>query len=71
MPWLLRLISAVATAITSLFVARRRLDFWQDANLVPQAGIRTKTRAFPLVEANAVIVKLRTGQISGATVHRP
>ena len=71
MAWLLRLISAVATAIASLFVARRRLEFWHNANLVPQAGIRTQTAAFPPVEADEVIAKLRTGQILCAAILQP
>lgn len=44
------------------------LDFFR---IVPQAGIRTQTTAFPLVEANAVLEKLRTGQILGAAVLQP
>jgi propanol-preferring alcohol dehydrogenase len=44
------------------------LDFFQ---VVPQAGIRTQTTAFPLVEANEVLEKLRTGQILGAAVLQP
>ena len=71
MAWLLRLISAVAKANTSRFVARRRPEFWHNANLVPQTGIRTQTAAFPLVEANEVIAKLRTGQILGAAILEP
>jgi propanol-preferring alcohol dehydrogenase len=44
------------------------LDFLK---IAPQAGIRTQTTAFPLVEANDVLTKLRTGQILGAAVLRP
>lgn len=44
------------------------LDFFK---IVPQAGIRTQTTAFPLVEANEVLAKLRTGQILGAAVLQP
>jgi alcohol dehydrogenase, propanol-preferring len=44
------------------------LDFFK---MVPQAGIRTQTTAFPLVEANEVLEKLRTGQILGAAVLEP
>ncbi len=44
------------------------LDFLK---IVPQAGIRTETTAFPLVEANEVLTKLRTGQILGAAVLKP
>jgi propanol-preferring alcohol dehydrogenase len=39
--------------------------------IVPQAAIRTRTTAFPLVEANEVLTKLRTGQILGAAVLKP
>ena len=44
------------------------LDFLK---IVPQAGIRTQTTPFPLVEANEVLQKLRTGQILGAAVLKP
>jgi len=44
------------------------LDFLK---IVPQARIRTQTTAFPLVEANDVLTKLRTGQILGAAVLTP
>ena len=44
------------------------LDFLKVA---PKAGIRTETTAFPLVEANDVLAKLRAGQILGAAVLRP
>ena len=44
------------------------LDFLKVA---PQAGIRTRTTAFPLAEANDVLTRLRTGQILGAAVLRP
>jgi propanol-preferring alcohol dehydrogenase len=44
------------------------LDFFK---IAPQAGIRTQTTAFPLVEANEVLEKLRTGQILGAAVLLP
>jgi alcohol dehydrogenase, propanol-preferring len=44
------------------------LDFLK---LVPQAGIRTETTAFPLSEANDVLTGLRTGQILGAAVLTP
>jgi propanol-preferring alcohol dehydrogenase len=44
------------------------LDF---LNIVPQAGIRTQTTAFPLAEANDVLKKLRSGQILGAAVLKP
>jgi len=41
------------------------LDFLK---ILPRAGIRTQTTAFPLSEANDVLKKLRTGQILGAAV---
>jgi propanol-preferring alcohol dehydrogenase len=44
------------------------LDFLK---IVAQAGIRTETTAFPLVEANEVLTKLRTGQLLGAAVLKP
>jgi propanol-preferring alcohol dehydrogenase len=44
------------------------LDFLK---IAPQAGIRTQTTAFPLVEANDVLGKLRTGQVLGAAVLKP
>jgi propanol-preferring alcohol dehydrogenase len=44
------------------------LDFLE---IAPKAGVRTETTAFPLVEANEVLAKLRTGQILGAAVLRP
>jgi propanol-preferring alcohol dehydrogenase len=47
---------------------RDGLDFLK---IVPQAGIRTQTTAFPLAEANEVLTRLRTGQILGAAVLVP
>jgi len=44
------------------------LDFLK---IAPRAGVRTQTTAFPLVEANEVLTKLRTGQILGAAVLKP
>jgi propanol-preferring alcohol dehydrogenase len=44
------------------------LDFLK---IAPQAGIRTETTAFPLVEANEVLQKLRTGKVLGAAVLNP
>jgi propanol-preferring alcohol dehydrogenase len=44
------------------------LDF---LNVAPQAGVRTQTTAFQLVEANEVLSKLRAGQILGAAVLTP
>jgi propanol-preferring alcohol dehydrogenase len=44
------------------------LDFLK---IVPQAGIRTQTTAFPLVEANEVLTKLRAGKFLGAAVLQP
>jgi propanol-preferring alcohol dehydrogenase len=47
---------------------RDGLDFLK---IAPQAGIQTETTAFPLVEANDVLTKLRTGQLLGAAVLKP
>jgi propanol-preferring alcohol dehydrogenase len=44
------------------------LDFLKIAS---QAGIRTETTAFPLVEANEVLARLRDGQLLGAAVLTP
>jgi propanol-preferring alcohol dehydrogenase len=44
------------------------LDFLK---VVPQAGIKTQTTAFPLEQANDVLSRLRAGQILGAAVLRP
>lgn len=44
------------------------IDFLKVA---PQAGVRTQTTAFPLVEANEVLDRLRAGQILGAAVLQP
>jgi propanol-preferring alcohol dehydrogenase len=44
------------------------LDFLK---ILPQAGIRTQTTAFPLIEANDALQKLRTGQVLGAAVLQP
>jgi propanol-preferring alcohol dehydrogenase len=44
------------------------LDFLK---IVPQAGIRTQTTAFPLAEANEILAKLRAGQILGAALLQP
>jgi len=44
------------------------LDFLK---IAPQAGIQTETTAFPLVEANDALTKLRTGQLLGAAVLKP
>ena len=40
-------------------------------NIAVQAGIKTHTTAFPLREANEVLSKLRSGQITGAAVLQP
>jgi propanol-preferring alcohol dehydrogenase len=40
-------------------------------NIAVQAGIKTHTMAFPLREANEVLSKLRSGQITGAAVLQP
>jgi len=39
--------------------------------IAPRVGIRTRTTAFPLAEANDVLNKLRSGQILGAAVLKP
>jgi propanol-preferring alcohol dehydrogenase len=39
--------------------------------IAAQAGIRTHTTMFPLQEANEVLSKLRSGQITGAAVLQP
>lgn len=44
------------------------LDFLKVA---PQAGVKTRTTAFPLDQANEVLSRLRTGQILGAAVLKP
>ena len=44
------------------------LDFLK---IAPQVGIQTETTTFPLVEANDVLTKLRTGQLLGAAVLKP
>jgi propanol-preferring alcohol dehydrogenase len=44
------------------------LDFLKIAS---RANIRTETTAFPLVEANEVLTKLRNGQLLGAAVLKP
>jgi alcohol dehydrogenase, propanol-preferring len=44
------------------------LDFLK---IVPQAGIQTQTTVFPLAQANAVLTRLRAGQILGAAVLKP
>lgn len=44
------------------------LDFLK---IVPRAGVRTQTTAFPLSEANEVLRKLRAGEILGAAVLTP
>src|SRR6476469_5490932 len=47
---------------------RDGLDFLK---IAPQAGIHSETTAFPLVEANDVLTKLRTGRLLGAAVLKP
>jgi propanol-preferring alcohol dehydrogenase len=49
----------------------KRQDGLDFLKIVPQAGIRTQTTAFQLVEANEVLEKLRTGQVLGAAVLEP
>jgi propanol-preferring alcohol dehydrogenase len=48
-----------------------RQDGLEFLKVAPQAGVRTQTTAFPLVEANEVLSKLRAGQILGAAVLTP
>jgi alcohol dehydrogenase, propanol-preferring len=40
-------------------------------NVARRAGVKTETTAFPLVEANDVLLKLRTGHVLGAAVLVP
>jgi alcohol dehydrogenase, propanol-preferring len=44
------------------------LDFLK---IAPQAGIRTRTTAYPLSKANEILAKLRSGQLLGAAVLTP
>lgn len=48
-----------------------RSDGMEFFKVAAQAGIKTHTTAFPLREANEVLSKLRSGQITGAAVLRP
>lgn len=48
-----------------------RRDGLEFLKIASQAGIHTKTTAFPLVEANDVLTKLRTGRLLGAAVLKP
>lgn len=48
-----------------------RQDGLEFLKVAPQAGVRTQTTAFPLVEANEVLSRLRAGQILGAAVLTP
>jgi alcohol dehydrogenase, propanol-preferring len=48
-----------------------RSDGMEFFKVAAQAGIKTHTTAFPLQEANEVLSKLRSGQITGAAVLRP
>lgn len=48
-----------------------RSDGIQFFEVAAQAGIKTHTTAFPLLEANEVLSKLRAGQITGAAVLWP
>jgi propanol-preferring alcohol dehydrogenase len=43
-------------------------DFFK---VVPQAGIHTRTKTFPLDKANDAIAMLRAGQLLGAAVLQP
>lgn len=44
------------------------IDFFK---IVPQAGIHTRTTAFPINAANEAVAMLRTGQLLGAAVLQP
>jgi propanol-preferring alcohol dehydrogenase len=48
-----------------------RSDGTEFFKVAAEAGIKTHTTAFPLQEANEVLSKLRSGQITGAAVLRP
>ncbi len=48
-----------------------RQDGLDVLKVAPQGGIKTETTAVPLVEANDVLARLRTGQILGAAVLTP
>jgi len=48
-----------------------RSDGVEFFKVAAQAGIKTHTTVFPLHEANEVLSKLRSGQITGAAVLRP
>jgi propanol-preferring alcohol dehydrogenase len=48
-----------------------RSDGIEFFKVAAQAGIRTHTRVFPLLQANEVLSKLRAGQITGAAVLQP
>jgi propanol-preferring alcohol dehydrogenase len=45
-----------------------RQDGLEFLKIAAEAGIRTQTATYPLVEANEVLTRLRTGQILGAAV---
>jgi alcohol dehydrogenase, propanol-preferring len=48
-----------------------RSDGLEFFKIAAQAGVKTHTTVFPLREANEVLSKLRSGQITGAAVLRP
>jgi alcohol dehydrogenase, propanol-preferring len=48
-----------------------RQDGLEFLKIAAEAGIRTQTATYPLVEANEVLTRLRTGQILGAAVLQP
>jgi propanol-preferring alcohol dehydrogenase len=48
-----------------------RQDGLEFLKIAAEAGIRTQTTTYPLVEANEVLTRLRTGQILGAAVLQP
>jgi alcohol dehydrogenase, propanol-preferring len=48
-----------------------RQDGLEFLKIAAEAGIRTQTTTYPLVEANEVLTRLRTGQILGAALLQP
>lgn len=48
-----------------------RSDATEFFRIVPQVGIRTQTRAYPLRQANEALSDLRAGRLEGAAVLVP
>jgi len=48
-----------------------RRDGDEFLKLVAAMPVKTETHVFPLVDANAVLSRLRAGQLTGAAVLRP